>query len=456
MNHHRFSVNSYAKSSLKSIAIQLSFTKTSFIGTWILPMILLTVFTSCSKNGSDNNNNNINTDPLIDIVSPLTGPKNTAVMIKGAHFGNDVSKTKVYINGVAATVSSVNDATIWCKVPVKAGSGIVKVVTANGKTVNGPSFTYKYTATITTLAGGTNGYADGTGTAAQFGQSNGLCNDSAGNVYMVDYFNSKVRMVTPAGVVTTIAGGAFGYADGIDTSALFSGPLGICYAGNGNFYIADTYNYLIRKMTSAGVVTTVAGTPNVIGYQDGNDTVAKFNNPAAICIDASGNLYVADAMNNKIRKIDTNGNVTTLAGSSEGYADGPGLSAKFSQPSGICVDPQGNVYVAEFINDKIRKISPAGVVSTLAGSTAGSSDGVGTAAQFTGPAGLCIDKDGNIFVAEAGISRIRMVTPSGVVTTIAGDTSPEFFYPSGVSIDSQGILYVMDTYNYRIRKIILD
>lgn len=411
----------------------------------------LFILSSCSKNNVDKNNS-----PVITSVSPLEGPKDTRVTILGSNFGNNSSNTSVFFNDHKATILGIYNDKIICNVPVKAGSGAIKVVTSTNGTANGPLFTYKYTAIVTTLAGSINGYADGTGSAAKFGQSNGLCNDESGNVYMVDYFNSKVRKVTTGGVVTTVAGGDLGYADGTGSTALFSGPLGIVYAGNNNFYIADTYNHLIRKMSAGGVVSTIAGTPVSAGFADGNGTAAKFYNPAAICVDANGNLYVADALNHKIRKVTSNGNVTTLAGSSQGYQDGEGTNAKFNQPSGICVDAQGNVYVSEFNNHKIRKITPSGIVSTLAGSSPGTADGLGVAAQFYGPAGICIDKQGNIWVADSMNDRIRKVTPNGEVTTIIGAVTNEFARPSGVSIDSDGVLYVMDTYAYRIRKIIVD
>ena len=412
------------------------------------------MLSSCSKE-KDNKDN----PPVITNVWPLEGPKGTRVTIQGSHFGNNGANTSVFFNDRRASILSINDETIVCNVPEKAGSGTIKVVTANNTEVSGPLFKYKFTAMVTTLAGGLNsGYVDGIGVDAKFGQSHGLCNDEWGNVYMVDYFNSKVRKVTPQGVVTTIAGGTSGYADGTGSAALFAGPMDIVYAGNNNFYIADTYNHMIRKMSVGGVVSTIAGAGSV-GFANGNGTAAKFYNPRAICLDANGNIYVAEALNHKIRKISPSGDVTTLAGSSQGYQDGEGTNAKFDQPGGICVDAQGNVYVSEFNNNKIRKITPSGVVSTLAGSSAGSADGVGAAAQFNGPAGICIDKDGNIFVTDSKNNCIRMVTPSGEVTTltITGDiVNHNFFNPTGISIDANGVLYIMDTYLYRIRKIILD
>ena len=217
---------------------------------------------------------------------PLSGPKNTSITIRGTNFGKDISKAAVYFNGAAASLVYVNDTSVICFVPTNAGTGIIKVVATNGKTVSGPTFNYQYTGTVTTVAGSTNGFADGTGEAAQFGQSTGICTDQTGTIYMVDYYNSRVRKVTPDGVVTTVAGGTLsGYNDGTGSAALFTGPVGICNDDKGNFFIADTYNYTIRKMTSSYEVTTIAGSPQN-GDVDGIGTQAKFYNPTGICVDA--------------------------------------------------------------------------------------------------------------------------------------------------------------------------
>lgn len=417
--------------------------------------IVVSGLAACSK--SENTATNI-PDPVVTGVMPASGKKNTTVTINGTHFGTDISKIKVYFNGVSAGVTHVYDGAIICTVPPNAGSGIIKVKFSNGKEITGPVFIYKYNVTVTTVAGGTNGYADGTGAAAQFGESYGLCNDAFGNVIMVDYFNSKVRKVTPLGEVTTIAGTGPGYADGAGAAAQFVGPQGICSDGIGNFYIADTY--MIRKMTQDGVVTTIAGSYTNNGNADGFGTSARFNGVRGICIDGNGNLYVADVINNLVRKILPTGFVTTLAGSPAGYTgttDGSGSSARFSGPSGICIDADGVIYVSDVMNHRIRKISAGGEVVTFAGSSAGSADGIGTEAQFYYPSGMCIDKSGNVFVADGGNNTIRMITPSGVVSTIASDSPlPDFFSPNGICFDGDKSFYVMDTYNYRIRKLVIE
>ena len=287
------------------------------------------------------------------------------------------------------------------------------------------------------------GYADGTGTAAQFNRPEGVSKDALGNFYIADSYNNAIRKVSSSGVVTTLAGGGMGSADGTGNYASFYFPRGVAVdTSTGNIYVADTYNHEIRKITPDGVVTTFAGS-TTFGFADGTGTAARFNNPTGLAVDASGNIYVADQDNNCIRKITPAGVVTTFAGSTtSGSADGTGTAAQFNNPSDVTIDASGTLYVADKGNNRIRKITPAGVVTTLAGSTQGFADGTGTTARFYSPTGIAVDDSGNIYVADYNNNRIRKITSSGVVSTVV-----QCNYPTGVAIDVQGNIYVTDGHN---------
>ncbi len=326
---------------------------------------------------------------------------------------------------------------------------------------------------VTTLAGasGMTGTADGTGAAARFNAPAGIAVDASGNAYVADYGNNTIRKVTPAGAVTTLAGspgnpGPSGdSSDGIGASAGFFHPGGLAVDASGNVFVADTGNATIRKVTAAGVVTTIAGVVGVAGTKDGTGAGALFVSPTGLAIDSGGNLYVADDAAKLIRKVSPAGVVTTLAGKPNvaGAADGVGASASFTDPLGLVVDASGNVYVADNGNDTIRKVTPAGAVTTLAGSpnVAGDIDGTGAAAAFTEPYGVAVDGSGNLYVTDD--TTIRKITPGGVVSTFAGAESigsadgsgslPRFSGPVGAAIDGGGNAYVADNANNTIRMV---
>ncbi len=328
---------------------------------------------------------------------------------------------------------------------------------------------------VTTIAGsyGQEGSTDGVGSAARFNYPAGIAIDKAGNLFVADSLNATIRKIDPTGMVTTIAGaaGIYGTADGTGTSARFAQPNGVTFDSTGNIFVADTNNHAIRKVTPDGVVTTLAGRPGAAGYADGPGADARFALPFNTAFDGAGNLYVADGANQTIRKIDSAGNVTTLAGSpgQEGSNDGTGMTARFYYPHGVVVDPAGNVYVSDWGNWSIRKVTPEGVVSTFAGlpGDSGSWDGIGLAARFELPADVAIDKAGNLFVADSGNSTIRKITPDGVVTTLAGNvhspgnqdgvgSAAHFNWPQGITVDGTGNVYVADTNNSTIRKVTPD
>ena len=211
------------------------------------------------------------------------------------------------------------------------------------------------------------------------------------------------------GIVTTFAGsGEDGSANGTGTAASFDGPSGLAMDGSGNLFVADYRNDLIRKITPSGVVTTFAGS-GTSGSADGTGTAASFNAPVDLAFDSNGNLFVSDHYGHLIRKITPSGVVTTFAGSgTAGSVDGTGTAASFNSPWGIAIDSNDNLFIGDYANSLIRKITPAGVVTTFAGGgTSGSADGTGTAASFSGPTGLSFDSDGNLFVLEWSGHKIR-------------------------------------------------
>ena len=317
----------------------------------------------------------------------------------------------------------------------------------------------------TTLAGsGVIGSANGIGTAAQFSGPRGVAVDSSGTIYVADADNHQIRKITAAGVVTTLAGsGTAGSANGTGIAAQFTTPYGVAVDSSGTIYVADTFNNLIRKITAAGVVTTLAGS-GAVGSANGTGTAAQFNNPRGIAVDSLGTVYVADTSNHQIRKITAAGVVTTLAGSTYGSTNGTGIGAQFAYPYGIAVDSSGKVYVGDSQNNLIRKITAAGVVTTLAGGSrfGGSANGIGGTAQFAYPMGVAVDSSGTVYVADYYNYSIRKITPAGAVTTPAGlapgfaDATgivAKFAAPVGVAVDSSGTIYVADSDNNRIRKI---
>ena len=363
---------------------------------------------------------------------------------------------------------------------------------------------------VTTFAGSSYGDKDGKGISAKFANPNAIVIDSQDNLYVADTFNHKIRKIDIKGNVTTFAGTSQGYKNGQAIDAQFNNPRGMTIDSDNNIYIADTFNHKIRKIDANkkvfviagnllekkrnkikfayprkllidsdnniyvadtsnskirkidadGNVTTFAGFSK--GYQNGKKLLAKFSSPYAITYDSRGYFYVADTFNNKIKKIDVDGNVTTFAGSSQGNQDGLGTDAQFNHPSGITIDAKGNFYVADSLNNRIRKIDKDGNVTTLAGSSQGDQDGVGQKAQFYNPQDLTIDFKGNLYVADTSNNRIRKIDVTGHVTTIAGSNAgdkdglgidAQFSHPSGITIDSKGNLYVSDTFNNTIRQI---
>lgn len=329
---------------------------------------------------------------------------------------------------------------------------------------------YQTPYAFTTLAGasGSTGSTDGTGAAARFRRPIDLARDSHGNIYVADADNHTIRKITRDGVVTTWAGqaGSAGYEDGVAAQARFNLPGHIAVDASGNAYVSDA-SHRIRKITSDGVVTTLAGGRESSGSMDGPGTQARFNSPGGLAVDNAGNVYVADFANHTIRRIGADGTVTTFAGSAgnAGMVDATGSAARFSFPAHVALDDAGNVYVVDSGNIMIRKITSTGVVTSVAGSShrLGSSDGTGETARFTDPTGVAVDAAGNLFVSDAGGQTIRRITPAREVTTLAGTfalfgsfadgagTAARFKNPAGIVVDEVGRLYVADAGNNVIR-----
>ena len=308
--------------------------------------------------------------------------------------------------------------------------------------VCGQQTVFAQTYTWSTLAGapGGAGTTDGTGPKARFYSPNGIAVDGAGSIFVADSGNHVIRKITSAGVVSTFAGiaGSSGTTDGTGSAARFNAPNGLAVDGSGNIFVADSGNHIIRKITSAGVVSTFAGTAGSQGSTTGTGSAARFSNPRGVAVDGSGNIFVADTNNHIIRKITSAGIVSTFAGTagSSGSTDGTGSAARFNNPQGVAVDVSGNVFVADSNNNVIRKITIGGVATTIGG-IAGvktNADGVGIAAFFNGPFGMAVDTSGNLFVSDSNENVIRLgspevapiITTQPVALTVTAGTSASF------------------------------
>ena len=329
---------------------------------------------------------------------------------------------------------------------------------------------------ITTFAGnGIHGYCgdNGAATSACLNDSFGgqITVDAAGNIFIADADNNRIRKVNTSGVISTIAGnGIGGYSGdgGPATSASLSTPIGVAVDGLGNIYIADFVNNRIRKVDTSGVISTIAGNGD-LGYSGdgGPATSASLRNPIGIAVDALGNIYIADHANVRIRKVDTNGVISTIAGNGNWSYSGDGgaaTNASLWNPTGVTVDALGNIFIAD---GNIRKVDTSGVISTVAGNSnyGYSGDGGAATSASLDAEGVILDAFGNIFIADAGNNRIRKVDTSGVISTIAGNgtqgfsgdggaaTSASLNNPTGIAVDAKGNIYLADNGNSRVRKV---
>ena len=329
--------------------------------------------------------------------------------------------------------------------------------------------------TITTFAGRPVFVDEGPAVEAELYNPLGVAVDGTGNLYIADTGNHRIRKVDAAGTITTIAGTGelgFGGDGGPAVEAELYNPLGVAVDGVGNVFIADWGNHRIRKVDSSGVITTIAGTgERGFGGDEGPATEAGLRNPLGVAVDGTGNLYIADTGNHRIRKVDSSGVITTIAGTGErgfGGDGGPAVEAGLRNPYDVTVDGAGNLYIADTGNHRIRKVDSTGTITTIAGTGErgfSGDEGPATEAQLAPPFGVAVDGTGNLYIADTGNHRIRKVDSTGTITTIAGTgergfsgdegpaTEAQLALPNGVAVDGAGNLYIADTSNHRIRKV---
>jgi sugar lactone lactonase YvrE len=422
----------------------------------------------------------------------LAGATNTSLTLTNVQTTNTGNYSVVVAN-VAGSVTSSN-ATLTV-VPllittqpqsqtVAVGSNATFSVTVSG---TGP-FTYQWQLNgtnlpndiITTVAGnGSSGYSgdNDVATNASLDSPTGIAVDASGNLFVADASNQRIRKVNTSGTITTVAGkGIYGYSgdNGLATNASLALPFGVAVNASGNLFIADANNNRIRKVNTSGIITTVAGGGNNGRGDGGLATNASLDYPSfGVAVDTNGNLFIADRGNQCIRKVDTSGIITTVAGNgSPGYSgDGyPATSASLNDPYGVAVDTAGNLFIVDTGNQRIRKVATNGIITTVAGNGIYGYSGdnsVATNASLYFPLGVAVDVSGDLFIVDTGNQRIRKVDTSGIITTVAGNGSPGYSgdgsnatnaslnKSSGVAVDASGNLFIADTDNSRIRKVVL-
>jgi sugar lactone lactonase YvrE len=360
---------------------------------------------------------------------------------------------KVDTNGIITTVAG-NGLDSYVRAAVRRQAGVVPKLGGSGGTYSGDG---------------------GPATNASLYYPCGVAVDAQGNLFIADSSNNRIRKVDTNGIITTVAGdgtAAYGGDGGAATNASLNQPSGLALDSAGNLFIADFDNSVIRKVGTNGIITTVAGTNNAGYFGDGGlATNAWLNAPRAVAVDAHGNLFIADDGNQRIRKVGTNGIITTVAGTNTyGYSGdgGPATNAILWNPSGVAVDAAGNLLIADESNSRIRKVGTNGIITTVAGTNSAGYFGDGGAAIVAGlnnPLGSTVDAHGNLFIADAFNFRIRKMGTNGIITTVAGNGSTDYSgdgaaaskaglaAPSGVALDAHGNLFIADDDNARIRKV---
>ncbi len=306
-----------------------------------------------------------------------------------------------------------------------------------------------------TFVGGRKGSSDGKGHQAEFSFPKGLAVDHNGTLYVADYHNDRIRSVASNGDVRTLAGSEMGYVDGVAAAARFTAPNSVAVNDEGTVFVSEEVGR-IRVINPQGRVSTLVLQGPASERASGRDGLKS---PRGLAFDAAGNLYVADTGHNRICKVSSSGLLSVVAGGQKGFNDGVGSVARFSSPTDVAFDGRGNLYVTDFWNHRIRKVTPDGRVSTLAGGTQGLKDGTAVAARFSLPEGLAVDKSGHVYVADRGNRCLRMITPAGSVQTLAmstpNDASARLDWPTDVVVSQDGHIYVTDNIRHCIRKIAL-
>ncbi len=418
----------------------------------------------------------------------LSGSATTNLLVTAATTNDAGGYTIVITNAWGSVTSGVaNLVVVMPAEPVNQTVMAGGTATFNVAVAGAGPFTFQWqlngtnlpNGIITTVAGnGTNGFSGdgGTATNAMLNHPWGVTLDIFGNLYIADVSNNRIRKVSTNGIITTVVGnGTNGYSGdgGPATNASVYTPVGMVLDISGNLLIADLNNNRIRKLDTNSMITTVVGNGTNGYFGDGGPaTNASLNHPFALALDALGNLFISDSSNNRIRKVDTNGMINTVAGNGTGSYSGDGgtaTNASLNRPSGLALDALGNLFVADMNNNRIRKMDTNGMINTVAGNGTGSYSGDGgaaTNASLNLPSGLALDVLGNLFIADYFNNRIRKVSVNGTITTVAGGgnnspgdggaaTNASLNIPVRVGLDAFGNLFISDNNNHRIRKVAL-